>query len=758
MAEDKKKVSNNDLRNAQFGGGFVDAETVNANRIGGDIYNVVLNQQPTLTRQEYRDRQALLNQVNNFWVKGVLENSLYNQVMIELGLEERPDAITNPWNVIIETDDSSPQPLPDGTKIIDIFDQIGIGRTLLILGKPGSGKTTTLLELTRDLIARAEQNINLLIPVVFTLSSWADKREKIADWLVEELYTKYGMPKKIGQTWVTQQQLLPLLDGLDEVKAEYRDDCIAALNQFKQEYYGAELVVCSRIKDYEALSSRLNFQSAVYIRLLTLEQICDYLDNVGGDLRGLRALMEEDTVLQELAQSPLMLNIMTLAYQGVAVEDLPKTEMAEERRKQLFDDYIEKMFHRPNRSKGEQRYSKFQTKHWLSWLAQRMLQESQTVFFIEGMQPRYLKNKFRQWQYWVLLFIMNLVTAGTIATIVILQWFLPEHSISWSSISNRILLFGSWFGFISSTESKADGIRLIMYPIVQVFCFLFRKKLPREFQDNIPILHDIDLSSRFRLKVPSLRDLKDKVLKPSLGHALLMSEWMWKILLLPIIIPIHILFGELAYAIGMQRLGSNSKKFFKFLIKRSIAVSNEVNESIDSNQNSNYIILFAILYQYGDMIKMKGGLLINLSLKILTFIPGLMLFIFHVFISLFNVLTAEKIEDSLAPNYRVKEASKTAFLSSILFCLSSIIAFQRPATYYRVISCILGFLACLSYLPLLKHLSLRLVLWHSGAIPWNYAHFLDYAADRIFLQKVGGGYIFIHRMLMEHFAQMELER
>ena len=74
-----------------------------------------------------------------------------------------------------------------------------------------------------------------------------------------------------------------------------------------------------------------------------------------------------------------MLNIMTLAYQGVAVEDLPKTEIAEERRKQLFDDYIEKMFHRPNRSKGEQRYSKFQTKHWLSWLAQRMFQESQTI-------------------------------------------------------------------------------------------------------------------------------------------------------------------------------------------------------------------------------------------------------------------------------------------------------------------------------------------------------------------------------------------
>jgi hypothetical protein len=53
---------------------------------------------------------------------------------------------------------------------------------------------------------------------------------------------------------------------------------------------------------------------------------------------------------------------------------------------------------------------------------------------------------------------------------------------------------------------------------------------------------------------------------------------------------------------------------------------------------------------------------------------------------------------------------------------------------------------------------LRLILYFNNYIPWNYARFLDYAADRIFLQKVGGGYIFMHRMLMEHFAQMKLER
>jgi hypothetical protein len=32
--------------------------------------------------------------------------------------------------------------------------------------------------------------------------------------------------------------------------------------------------------------------------------------------------------------------------------------------------------------------------------------------------------------------------------------------------------------------------------------------------------------------------------------------------------------------------------------------------------------------------------------------------------------------------------------------------------------------------------------------------FLDQCVDLIFLRRVGGGYIFVHRLLMEHFAEM----
>ncbi|WP_414755234.1 hypothetical protein [Anabaena sp. CCY 9910] len=44
-SQDPKKVSNNDLRGSQFGGGLINADTVNAGRIGDDIYNIHFEQQ-----------------------------------------------------------------------------------------------------------------------------------------------------------------------------------------------------------------------------------------------------------------------------------------------------------------------------------------------------------------------------------------------------------------------------------------------------------------------------------------------------------------------------------------------------------------------------------------------------------------------------------------------------------------------------------------------------------------------------------------
>jgi hypothetical protein len=53
------------------------------------------------------------------------------------------------------------------------------------------------------------------------------------------------------------------------------------------------------------------------------------------------------------------------------------------------------------------------------------------------------------------------------------------------------------------------------------------------------------------------------------------------------------------------------------------------------------------------------------------------------------------------------------------------------------------------------HSLLRDALWRSGDAPRNYAEFLRYTSARHLTRQVGGGFVFRHRMLMEHFAQSE---
>ena len=54
-----------------------------------------------------------------------------------------------------------------------------------------------------------------------------------------------------------------------------------------------------------------------------------------------------------------------------------------------------------------------------------------------------------------------------------------------------------------------------------------------------------------------------------------------------------------------------------------------------------------------------------------------------------------------------------------------------------------------------QHFTLRFWLWRTHSLPRNVVAFLDEAAERLLLRKVGGGYIFIHRLLLEYFASLD---
>ena len=138
--------------------------------------------------------------------------------------------------------------------------------------------------------------------------------------------------------------------------------------------------------------------------------------------------------------------------------------------------------------------------------------------------------------------------------------------------------------------------------------------------------------------------------------------------------------------------------------------------------------------------------------------------------SLIGGFVANDIKLRSQPNEGIHRSIKMALLSGFSIGLASALILavinslslnsgslteSLPASIF--LGTFIGFMTGVSYggLACIQHYVLRGLLVRYDNAPWNYARFLDYCADRIFLRKVGGGYIFIHRLLMEYFAELD---
>jgi hypothetical protein len=592
---------------------------------------------PTLTQQEYRQRQVLLDKVQKFWVKGVLENSLHTRALIELGLQERLDLVKQPFSGVGEFLNAPGQVLPDGTQATAVFDEMGEGRTLLILGEPGAGKTIALLKLAEDLIVRTAPDLRQQIPVVFNLSSWARKPQTIEKWLVQELLEKYQVSKALGETWVKSEALILLLDGLDEVQSNQRNACVQALNLFMQNHGTTEVIVCCRIRDYQVLNDRLTLRSAICIQPLTFQQVNSYFDLAGEQLSALKAVLPQDKVLQELATSPLMLSVMSLAYQDFTPEQLTMIGKAKDYQKHLFETYVDRMFDRRGKT---QKYQKEETQRWLIWLAQQMMAKAQTIFLIERLQSDWFPIKRQQIIYRLQVNFVILLVGMLIGAL--------DNNNSFLANVSRIDVLGCKINWLSI-------IPLLM--IAQAKIYLAEIKLSqKQVVSNAVVMIIMTIPAVYKSIPDSNKLIKMIVLTfPMLLYLYLLPKW------------------------------------FSFTSSESF---------------SKVFIVYDVDSHKGE--KPNQGILKTAQASTTIWIVGIYFYVFY---------------------------RDNSSLSAILFF----------GLLFGGVSCI-------------KHFILRLTLHRKRYSPWNYTHFLDYATDRLFLQKVGGGYIFVHRMLLEHFAEMSPEQ
>jgi hypothetical protein len=169
-------------------------------------------------------------------------------------------------------------------------------------------------------------------------------------------------------------------------------DCATAINAFLEEFNPSGLMVCCRLNEYRWLPERLKLNGAICIKSLSLEEVSNYLAN-GDSKLALPEAVKNDSVLQELAETPLMLSIMSLASQGACGDELArqKKDSLEERRKQIFRLYVDQMFERKGTTYLP--FPREKTIGWLSCLAGKMKEHSQSVFLVEALQPSWLRTR-----------------------------------------------------------------------------------------------------------------------------------------------------------------------------------------------------------------------------------------------------------------------------------------------------------------------------------------------------------------------------
>jgi hypothetical protein len=666
-------------------------------------------------------------------VRRRLDYAFGEQALINVSMQSQPDAVAGhpyqspvflvpqPRQTVKTFADSRLRAVESEETILDTFEREDIAGQLLILGALGAGKTTALLKLAESLLDRAEGSNE--IPYIFELSAWRDDKQELASWLIAQLKLEQGIDEKVSREWLVNGQLLPLLDGLDELAPARQPSCIAKINEFMTSQLGRQVVVCCRTKAYEACEEkgvRLNsLKGALRLEPLSEGKIRAYFEAIERpDIwqalqveEGLGALLrppELDSEETALLKIPLFLQMLTVAYQdGQAIAS----------KSDLFDAYIEQRLATEAREQDRRLARKKEikkkwafaqikdelnierTKQYLVWLARKLKENNiSNNFSIEQMQPNWLEKKAQKWQYHLILDLIY-------GSIVGLMFGLIIGLINTLHIGTTLvggLIFGLIYG-------------LIVGLIFGLVCGLIFG-LIGNFEGVIQPIKTFRISFSHTARKRLLENLISGLISGLIG-------------------------GLISGLIGGLLGGLIGGLIFGLI----------------SGWISSLLGGFILGLQSG-----LAGVIITLIISLtVSLVVGLM---FGLIASLLDVLQKPfKIQET--PNQGITDSAKNMlmvtvisyFVSMAIFLLWSFIkdeiTLQENLAFSIPIALFIGYHFG-GGIPVIQHITLRFLLHRQGHIPHNYAQFLRYTTERRLTQQIGGRFRFLHRELLDHFAAM----
>jgi len=254
------------------------------------------------------------------------------------------------------------------------FNRCGLGQTqervpgldavnrypkLMVLGKPGAGKTTFLKYLAIQCICAEFQSNR--VPLFITLKQFAENSEKpsLLEFINHE-FTKESITSTSISEFINQGRALVLLDGLDEVREEDSDRVLQEIKKFSTQYHTNQFLITCRIAAREYTLEQF---VEVEVADFNDEQIKTFVNKWFGkeELEVAERFVQElksNQPIKELATNPLLLTLLCLEFEDSG--DFPSD------RAELYNRAIHTLLRKWDSKRGIKRdeiYKKLSVRH-----------------------------------------------------------------------------------------------------------------------------------------------------------------------------------------------------------------------------------------------------------------------------------------------------------------------------------------------------------------------------------------------------------
>lgn len=301
-----------------------------------------------------------------------------------LEVSDLQSATASPFDRLGLTQSSQKRVLAlDASSLADAQKVIATYPKLMVMGKPGAGKTTFLQKVALQCI-RGELPL-ARIPIFIQLRNLAEETIgnritigddfNLLDYINQKL-GDFGISVQHVETLLKHGKLLILLDGLDEVRADYIDTLLKQITKFSEIYYQNSFIITCRFA-----AQPYRFPGFTYVELADFDQTQIEAFAKKWFMTAMSKPNEEDGLnlatqfidklklpenqpIRELARTPILLNLTVSVFQAKA--DFPK------KRSKLYEAGLDILLVRWDEARGIQRdeiYRKLSLPHKIKLLS-----------------------------------------------------------------------------------------------------------------------------------------------------------------------------------------------------------------------------------------------------------------------------------------------------------------------------------------------------------------------------------------------------